>query len=119
MKSITLIATAVLAAVALASCQGAVTDAANAAIQEAMNAYIQAKLAASNDTYDIKGVAATFDYLHDGVMEVEGSYVSCADFKHGEDVYDIDFYVKEENGTYSVVKVVLHKKNKEAVDEAM
>jgi len=89
------------------------------AVQTAMDSFIQEKLSTQEGTYDIKGVNAKFDYLHDGVKESDGLFVSCADFKAGEDVYDIDYYVRTENEKSSVVKVMFHKKNGEIVDEVL
>ncbi|MFQ5569505.1 MAG: hypothetical protein ACE5G0_07505 [Rhodothermales bacterium] len=89
------------------------------AVQAAMQTHIEAKLEANEGTYDVQGIAATFDYLHDGVNEAEGHYVSCADFKAGEDVFDVDYYVTAEGEEMRVVKEVLHKKNGEEVNEVM
>ena len=110
---------AVLAlAFCVAGCQGAEEAPDNAAIQRAMDTFIQGKLS-EGDAYEIQGVTTLFDYLHDGVKEKDGFYVSCADFKAGDDVYDVDYFVKADNGSYTVVKELLHKKNGEAVDEVI
>lgn len=110
---------AVLAlAFCVAGCQGAEEGQENAAIQSAMNTFLKGKLL-EGDAYEIQGVATQFDYLHDGVKEKDGLYVSCADFKAGDDIYDVDYFVEADNGTYTVVKETLHKKNGEAVDEVL
>ena len=88
------------------------------AVQAAMHAYIQAKLDAGG-TYDVQGVAATFDHLHNRMKEQEGFYRSCADFKAADDVYDMDYYVKADGAQYRVVKEVLHKKNGEDVNAVL
>ncbi len=90
-----------------------------AGAQAAMKAFIDQRVASQGGVYAIKGVSAEFDYLHDGVDERDGLFVSCADFKASGDVYDIDYYVKEEDGAYTVVREVLHKKNKEEVNEVL
>jgi hypothetical protein len=86
-----------------------------AGVQAAMKGFIEERMAGQGGAYSIKGVSAEFDYLHDGVDERDGLFVSCADFKAGDDVYDIDYYVKAEGGVYTVVREVLHKRNKEEV----
>ncbi len=89
-------------------------------VQGAMSAYIEEKTAQGGGAYDIKGVRADFDYIHSGVDKKWGGiYVSCADFKAGTDVYDIDYYVRAENGDLKVVKEVLHKKNGEKINEVL
>lgn len=88
------------------------------AIQDAMNQYIEGKLAGES-TYAIGSEVASFDYLHDGVKDKDGFFVSCADFKVGEDTLDVDYYVKEANGVYTVVKEVLHKRDGAAVDKVL
>lgn len=121
---------AALFAVILAGCKGEVKEGEEAmeaevmaidtaAVQEAMSNFIQQKLEVFEGMYPIDDVEAKFDHLHAGVNQMDGYYASCADFKVGEDVYDIDFYVKAENGEYTVVKEVLHKKNGEAVNEVL
>lgn len=105
-------------ALCLAGCEGTEEGADNAAVQSAMDAFIRGKLSEGN-AYDIRGVTTQFDYLHDGVKEKDGLYVSCADFKAGDDVYDVDYFVKAENGSYTVVKETLHKKNESVVDEVI
>lgn len=121
---------AVLIAVILAGCQGEVkegeqageADAAaidTAAIQDAMGHFIEQKLEVFDGLYPIDEVEAEFAGLHAEVNEGDGLYASCADFKAGEDVYDVDFYVKVENGKYTVVREVLHKMNGEVVNEVL
>jgi hypothetical protein len=89
-------------------------------VQGAMSAFIEEKTAQGGGAYDIKGVSAEFDYIHSGVdKKWSGLYVSCADFKAGTDVYDIDYYVSKENGELKVVKEVLHKKNGKKVNEVL
>ena len=78
------------------------------AVQGAMENFIRGKLAAQEGRYDIKGV-----------KEKDASFVSCADFKAGNDIYDVDYYVKKVDGKYLVVKELFHKKNGEAVNEVM
>lgn len=88
-------------------------------IKAAMQTYIDAKLAADNNVYAIGDLEGTYDYLHDGIKEIDGNHVSCADVKVGEDVYDIDLYVAETESGFAVVKEVLHQKNGEAVNELL
>lgn len=88
-------------------------------IQSVMKGFVRAKLVNNNNMYKIQDLDGLFDYLHDGVKKQEGMYVSCADVKVGADIYDIDYYVKEENGRYTVVKEVLHKKNDEKINKLL
>ena len=97
--------------------QAKAPDAAGA--RAAMLGFIEERVASQGGVYAIKGVSAEFDYLHEGVDERDGLFVSCADFKAGGDVYDIDYYVKEEGGVYTVVREVLHKRNKEEVNTVL
>lgn len=88
-------------------------------VQGAMENFIRGKLSSQDELYEIKGVKAEFDYLHSGVKEDGSLFVSCADFKAGNDVYDIDYYVKSTDGKYIVVKEIFHKKNGKPVDDVL
>jgi hypothetical protein len=88
-------------------------------VQGAMENFIRGKLSSQGGLYEIKGVKAEFDYLHSGVKEDGSFFVSCADFKAGNDVYDIDYYVKSTDGKYIVVKEIFHKKNGKPVDDVL
>lgn len=88
-------------------------------IQSVMNAYIQEKTSADGGAYLLDGQKVDFDYLHDGVKAKGDIYISCADFKMGSDVYDLDYYVKNINGKPTVVKEVLHKKNGEKINTVL
>lgn len=88
-------------------------------VQGAMENFIRGKLSSQGGLYEIKGVKAEFDYLHSGVKEDGGLFVSCADFKAGNDVYDIDYYVKNTDGKYIVVKEIFHKKNEKPVNDVL
>ncbi len=94
-------------------------DVDNKLVQEAMDNYIKGKLSSQGGLYEIKGVKAEFDYLHSGVKEDGSLFVSCADFKAGTDVYDIDYYVKNTDGKYIVVKETFHKKNDKPVNDVL
>lgn len=87
--------------------------------QAAMNDYIQEKLAAGGGKYDIEGAKADFDSVHEQVREKGELFESCAFFKAGENKYDIDYHVKEQDGKYMVVKEILHKVNGEKVDRVL
>ncbi|MEE8184834.1 MAG: hypothetical protein V3T96_00335 [Thermodesulfobacteriota bacterium] len=100
-------------------CKSLVKESDTRAVQGAMDRFIQDKLAKQGGTYEIRGIKAEFDYLHAGVEEEDGLFVSCADFKVGDDVYDIDYYVKAEDDKYTVVKEVLHKKNGKLINEVL
>jgi hypothetical protein len=88
-------------------------------VQGAMENFISGKLSSQGGLYEIKGVKAEFDYLHSGVKEDGSLAVSCADFKAGNDVYDIDYYVKSTDGKYVVVKEIFHKKNGKPVNDVL
>lgn len=105
----------------IAGCAGTTTPTPmeKADVQSTMNAYIQTKLSSEGGTYDIEGVKSQFDYLHEGVDQKGDIYISCADFKSGNDVYDVDYYVDYVNGQLMVVKEVLHKKNGTKVNRTL
>ncbi len=94
-------------------------DVDNKLVQEAMDNYIKGKLSSQGGHYEIKGVKTEFDYLHSGVKEDGSLFVSCADFKAGNDIYDIDYYVKRTDGKYIVVKEIFHKKNGKPVNDVL
>ncbi len=81
--------------------------------------YVDAKLAENNNVYRIDDLNGVFDYIHDEVERTGGLYVSCADVKVGKDVYDIDYYVKKENGKYTAVKEVLRKLNRKKINRIL
>jgi hypothetical protein len=111
-----------LALAMLVSCtrgEKAASDDAKARAQAAMQEFIDAKLAEGNNSYMIEDKAGMYDYLHEGVNFKDGMYVSCADVKVGNDIYDIDYYVKKENGNYTVVREVLHKIKGEKVNRLL
>jgi len=88
-------------------------------VQGAMENFIRGKLSSQGGIYEIKEVKAEFDYLHSGVKEDGSLSISCADFKAGNDVYDIDYYVKRTDGKYIVVKEIFHKKNGKPVNDVL
>lgn len=89
------------------------------AIKAAMQTYIDAKLAANNNVYSLGELEGTYDYLHDGINEMGGMHVSCADVKVGEEVYDVDLYVARSDTGFEVVKEVIHKKGGAEVNELL
>ena len=88
-------------------------------VQGAMKVFVDDKLAKDGNVYKIEDKNGVFDYLHDGVKKSGDLNVSCADVKVGNDIYDIDYYVKKENGTFTVMKEVLHKINKEEINRPL
>jgi len=99
--------------------QSQVRESEKEAIQRAMETYIQDKVTREGGTYSIERTKAEFDYLHAGVEKKGDAFVSCADFKVGEDVYDVDYYVKSVEGEYTVVKEILHKIKGEPVNRVL
>ena len=97
--------------------QHAVSEATQKYDKKAIQSVMLELIHKNNDTIVVEEQTATFDYLHDGMKEKDGYYVSCADFKAGDNVYDIDYYVKDRNGIYIVERVVYHKKNGEEVNQ--
>lgn len=90
------------------------------AIQAVMTAYVDAKLAGNDNVYAVDDKNGAFDYLHKGVKEMDGWYISCADVKVGDDVYDVDLYVmKHDDGSYMVGREVLHRINDEVTDKVL
>ena len=84
-----------------------------------MKEFVDDKLAKYGNAYKIEDKSGVFDYLHEGVKKNGDLYVSCADVKVDNDVYDIDYYVKKENGKYTIMKEVLHKINKEEINRTL
>ena len=86
----------------------------NEAIQAVAAAYVDAKLAAADSMYVIGDKSGAYDYMHDGVREMDGWFVSCIDVLVGDDVYDVDLYVMmHDDGSYMVGREVLHTINGE------
>jgi hypothetical protein len=111
-----------LGLITLSSCtngEKTVTGESTANVQAAMKEFVDAKLAERNNVYQIEDLEGQFDYLHEGVKFQDGMYVSCADVKVDGDVYDIDYYVREEDGRYTVVKEVLHKVKGDKVNRVL
>ncbi|MCK5286668.1 MAG: hypothetical protein KAJ59_02530 [Thermodesulfovibrionia bacterium] len=88
-------------------------------VKGATKEYVDAKLAENQNVYKIENLKGVFDNIHDEVDSKGGLYVSCADIKVGNDVYDIDYYVKKANGKYAVVKEVLSKVNGEKINRIL
>ncbi|MCK5139436.1 MAG: hypothetical protein KAQ85_06315 [Thermodesulfovibrionia bacterium] len=88
-------------------------------VKGATKKYVDAKLAENNNVYKIEDLKGAFDNIHDEVDSKGDLYVSCADVKVGKDVYDIDYYVKKENGKYTVVKEVLGKLNGKKINRIL
>ena len=110
----------VLSLAMLVSCSKEnISNADKAAVQGAMKAFVDAKIAKDNNVYTIEGKNGTFDYLHEGVKWTGQIFVSCADVKVGSDVYDIDYYVVKENDRYIVIKELLHKINKKEINRTL
>jgi len=88
------------------------------AAQQAMAAHIE-HVTCANDVCKLGDVEAEFDYLHEGVKSKGAFLISCADFKVGEDVYDVDYYVLKLGEMYIVKKEVIHKINGEEKNEVV
>lgn len=88
-------------------------------IQAVMMRYVNKKLSKNNNVYKIEDINGVFDHMHERVKNEDGSYASCSQVNAGNDVFIINFHVKEENGRYSVVKEVLYKKNDEEVNRIL
>ena len=73
--------------------------------------YIQQNRSRKDKTYDIQGKPARFQKIHPEVTKDKNYYITCVDFKHEEDIYDIDFYLKIIGANYDLSRIVLHKKN--------
>lgn len=107
------------AGIAVTDARGADKTANADALKGAMKAYIEMKIVDGGGVYKIDGKAVKFDYIHSGIEKRGRYYVSCADFTTGNDRYDVDYYVRDWNGTVSVAKEVLHKKNGKVVDKTL
>ena len=88
-------------------------------VQAAMKEFVDNKLSRDGNVYNIEDKKGVFDYLHDGVKKKGDMNISCADVKVGNDIFDIDYHVKNENGKYIVVKEILHKINKEEINRPL
>ena len=104
----------------LASCtSGKMSAAEKSNVQTAMKEFVDNKLARDGNVYKIEDKSGIFDYLHEGVKKKGDINISCADVKVGDDIFDIDYHVKNENGKYIVVKEILHKINKEEINKVL
>ena len=88
-------------------------------IKNAMYNFISNTTCANGKECKLGDITAQFDYLHEGVKEKDGYYVSCASYMVGNDEYDADYYVKEQNGEFVVEKELLHKKNDELINKVL
>ncbi len=62
------------------------------------------------DAVDGKMRKLTFEKLHKGIVKKSDFYVSCADFVDaGGEKVDIDFFVVDKDGSYSVLQGLVHK----------
>ena len=110
----------VLSLTMLVSCtSGKISTDEKTKVQAAMKDFVDDKLAKDGNVYKIEDKSGVFDYLHEGVKKNGDMNVSCADVKVGNDVFDIDYYVKNENGKYTVTKEVLHKINKDEINRTL
>ena len=110
----------VLSLTMISSCtSGEISSDEKAKVQGAMKEFVNDKLAKDDNVYKIEDKSGVFDYLHEGVKKNGDMNVSCADVKVGNDVFDIDYYVKNENGKYTVTKEVLHKINKDEINRTL
>lgn len=101
-----------------ASCRAADPDeaaAVRAAITDAIAS--QKNSVTVTDPRTSTPIQLTFDHVHDGVETTPGGrQVACVDFRAADGIlYDVDYYVKRENGNYSVGDVVMHKAGSEDV----
>ena len=104
----------------LASCtSGKMSAEEKSNVQTAMKEFVDNKLARDGNVYTIEDKSGIFDYLHEGVKKKGDINISCADVKVGDDIFDIDYHVKNENGKYIVVKEILHKINKEEINRPL
>ena len=104
----------------LASCtSGKMSAEEKSNVQTAMKEFVDNKLARDGNVYKIEDKSGIFDYLHEGVKKKGDINISCADVKVGNDIFDIDYHVKNENGKYIVVKEILHKINKEEINKVL
>lgn len=92
-----------------------VSEQAKSAVKSAIKEHIDAKTASQGGIYVLedakKGqMKLKFDYIHEGVNKQENQYVSCVDFIDAQkNAYDVDFFIVEKDGKYSVDKVSVHK----------
>ena len=111
---------ALVAAVSIvaASCGAADPDeagAVRAAITDAITS--QQNTVTVTDPRTNSPIQLKFDHVHEGVETTPGGrQVACVDFRAGDGtVYDVDYYMKRENGSYGVGDVVMHKAGAEDV----
>lgn len=112
------------AAVAFAGPAEEVSAEKKAAVKKAITEYIQqdqsikgAFLIKDKNSKAVRELK--FDHVHDGVHQIEGGqYYACVDFKEGEKVLDVDFYVKPAtSGDLKVSNIVIHKVDGKKVDQ--
>lgn len=106
------------ASIVAASCGAAEPDEA-----AAVRAAITASIASQQNTVSVTDprtntpIQLEFDHVHEGVETTTGGrHVACVDFRAADGtVYDVDYYVKRENGSYGVADIVMHKAGAEDV----
>lgn len=111
---------ALVAAVSMvaASCGAAdadEADAVRAAITDSITS--QQNRVTVTDPRTNSPIQLEFDHVHEGVEATSGGrHVACVDFRAAAGtIYDVDSYVKQENGSYRVGDIVMHKAGDEEV----
>ncbi|MBI4263142.1 MAG: hypothetical protein HY657_02095 [Acidobacteria bacterium] len=104
--------------IAAASCGAADSDeatAVRAAITDSIAS--QQNRVSVTDPRTNTPIQLEFDHVHEGVTTTPGGrQVACVDFRAADGtIYDIDYYIGHENGSYRVGDIVMHKAGDEEV----
>lgn len=102
----------------LAACGGAAEEAGEVppTVAEDVKSTVVERIQAYNDTIPIahpetgERVELVFDHVHEEVAATPGGrYVACVDFLDPDGtVWDVDYYVGEQDGGYAVEDVLIH-----------
>jgi hypothetical protein len=85
-----------------------------AQVRQAIESHVKKDMALKEsflliDPQTEKPMSLTFDHVHQGVSKVNGEYVACVDFQRGETIYDVDFFVRPQDGGWEVSRLGVHK----------
>ena len=85
-----------------------------AQVRQAIESHVKKDIALKDsflliDPHTGKPMSLTFDHVHQGVKKVNGEYVACVDFQREGQMYDVDFFVRQQDGEWEVSRLHVHK----------
>lgn len=85
-------------------------------VRQAVQSYIENTFCDASGHCYVYGVKIKFDHLDSNILEKDGFFVSSAFFIDSNDVYVLDFYVRNLGGAFSVEKVLFQKRNEQTMN---